>query len=77
MNKKGTEMNIVVKILLFITGFITIFSGANSIWIGTGRESLVRMITSNIGLAMQIFYIVMGLGCLVTTIFLAMKIIKK
>jgi hypothetical protein len=77
MNKKGTGMNMGVKILLLVTGLLTLFSGVNELLISTGRESLVRVVTSNVGFTMQILYALMGVGCLVTSIVIAIKIFKR
>ena len=54
MNKKGAGMNPIVKVLLIVAGLITVFSGVNELWISTGRESLVRLVSSNSGLVMKI-----------------------
>ena len=77
MNKKGAEMNLIVKVLLILAGALTIFAGANQLWISLGKESLVRIVTSNSGLAMQILYALMGASSLVTSIVLGVKIFKN
>jgi hypothetical protein len=77
MNKKGAEMNLIVKILLLVTGFVTAFSGVNSLWISTGRKSLVRAITSNVELSMQILYVIIGISSLITIGVLIIKIFKR
>jgi hypothetical protein len=76
MNKQGTGMNMLVKGLLIIAGLVTIFSGVNELWISTGRESLVRVISSNSGLMMKIVYAIMGVGSLVTSVMLAIKVFR-
>jgi hypothetical protein len=75
--KKGEKMNLGVKILLLAFGVITIFSAVNSIWISIGNVSLVRIITKGVGSTIQIFYAVMGVSSLVTSVVLAIKIFKK
>ena len=77
MNKQGTGMNPIVKVLLIVAGLITVFSGVNELWISTGRESLVRLVSANSGLVMKIIYAVMGTGSLVTSIVLAIKVLKE
>lgn len=77
MNNKGTGMNVIVKILLIVAGLITIFSGANNIWISTGKDSLVRLISFNTASTMKALYALTGIASLVTSIVLAIKIFKK
>jgi len=76
MNKQGTGMNMLVKSLLIIAGLVTIFSGVNELWISTGRESLVRLVSANSGLVMKVIYAVMGAGSLVTSVMLAIKVFR-
>jgi hypothetical protein len=77
MNKKGVQMNTALKILFAVFGILTIFSGINELLISTGRESLVRLVTSNVAFSMQILYAIMGLSSLVTSAFLGIKLFKK
>ena len=77
MNKKGKKMNVIVKVLFLVAVLITVFSGINSLMISAGRESLVRAVTANNALPMQILYILIGISSLVTSVVLALKIIKK
>jgi uncharacterized membrane protein YuzA (DUF378 family) len=77
MNKKRTQMNLGVKILLLVFGIITLFSAVNCILIGIENVSLVRIVTHSVALTMQIFYAVMGVSSLVTSVVLAIKIFKR
>jgi hypothetical protein len=78
MNKKrGQKKNLLVKILLLVVVFVTVFSGVNQIVTSTGKESLVRIISMNFASTMQVLYAVMGVCCLVTAVVLAIKLLKK
>jgi hypothetical protein len=76
MNKKGNGMNGAFKILLLIAGLIAVFTGINSLIIASGAQSLVRILSSSV-LMMQIIYVLMGIGTLVTAVFVGIKIFKK
>jgi len=77
MNKQGKGMNVVLKVLLIVVGLITIFSGANNLWISTGRESLIRVFSLNVALTMKILYVVTGVGSIITSIALIIKAFRK
>jgi uncharacterized membrane protein YuzA (DUF378 family) len=79
MNQKGklANMHIAIKILLLVAVLVTIFAGINSLVVCTGRESLVRLVSSNEFSVMQIVYAIMGISSLVTSIFLGIKLFKR